>query len=84
MWFNLPFFGRVGLLTGQHINGSLTALFVMFIAFVAMVTYNIYKAYFYQPILLLKEEYIVHQHMKPLSEYKRNPDGSVDAIFEEL
>lgn len=84
MWFNLPLFGRVGLLTGQQINVHLTALFLMFIMYACWISYSIYKVYFKKNIFLLKEEHIVHQFMKPLSEYKRNPDGSVDAIFEEL
>lgn len=84
MWFNIPVFGEVGLLTGQQINPSLTMLFLMSIAFVTYISYAIYRELFYQPILLLKEEYIVNTRQKDYSEYIKNLDGSIDAEFEEI
>lgn len=84
MWFNLPGLGKVGLLTGQQINPSLTMLFLMSIMFVMYLFYDIYKAFFYQPVFLLKEEYIVNTRQKDYNEYIKNPDGSIDAEFEEV
>ena len=84
MWFNLPVLGKVGLLTGQQINPSLTMLFLMSIMFVMYLSYEIYKEFFYQPVFLLKEEYIVNTRPKYYSEYIKNPDGSIDAEFEEV
>ena len=84
MWFNLPILGEVGLLTGQQINPSLTMLFIMSSMFVMYISYEIYKEFFYQPVLLLKEEYIVNTRPKDYNEYIKNPDGSIDADFEEV
>jgi hypothetical protein len=84
MWFNLPILGEVGLLTGQQINPSLTMLFIMSSMFVMYISYEIYKEFFYQPVFLLKEEYIVNTKQKDYSEYIKNPDGSIDAEFEEI
>lgn len=84
MWFNIPVFGEVGLLTGQQINPSLTMLFLMSISFVTYISYAIYRELFYQHILFSQEEYIVNTRVKDYNEYIKNPDGSIDAEFEEV
>ena len=84
MWFNLPILGRVGLLTGQQINPHLTMLFIMSMMYFLYISYEIYREFFYQPIFLLKEEYIVNKRPKPFHEYVKNPDGSIDAEWEEI
>lgn len=84
MWFNLPVLGEVGLLTGQRINLHLTMLFIISSMFVMHICYEVYKEFFCKPVLLLKEGYIVNTRVKDYNEYIKNPDGSIDAEFEEV
>lgn len=82
MWFNIPILGEVGLFVGKPINPLLTTLFAFVVWYMVYICYEIYKKYIYKPVFVLKKEYIVNTVTR--QKFKRNPDGTIDAVFEEL
>lgn len=80
MWFNLPFFGRVGLFApGGQFNPILTFLFIIWLSLFI---------YFYVKLCLWCRRKYYMLSMKdgdlPAYKYPKNKDGSIDAYFEEL